>query len=73
MMDNTFYDPVILHLPKLLNEHFLRDSRYRALEIREAQNIPAKKVKQDHQLPAPFEKLQRILDAFGRSLSRILM
>ncbi len=66
MVDNAAHDPILFHLPKLLDKHFLRDSWDRAFEIGEAQNVPAKKVKQDHQLPAPLKNLERALDAFGR-------
>lgn len=73
MVDDTAHDPVLLHLPKLLDQHFLRDSRDCAFEIGEAQNMPAKEVKQDHQLPAPLKELERVLDALGCRFSRILM
>lgn len=73
MMDDAAHDPVRFHLPKLLDQHFLGDSRDRAFEIGEAQNMPAKEVKQDHQLPAPLKKLERVLDTLGCCFSRILM
>jgi hypothetical protein len=39
-------------LAQLLGQHLLRDLRNGAFEIRETQNLAAKKMKEDHQLPA---------------------
>lgn len=71
MMDDAAHDPVLFHLPELLDQHFLGDPRDRAFEIGEAQNMPAEEVKQDHQLPAPLKKLERVLDALGSCFSRM--
>jgi len=73
MVDDTPHNAVLLHLTKLLDQHFLGNRRDCAFEIREAQNMPAKKVKQDHEFPAPLEELEGTLDAFGCRFSRILM
>jgi len=73
MVDYAAHDPVLFHLPQLLDEHFLRDSRNRPFEIGEAQDISAEEVKQDHQLPAPLKKLERVLDALGCCFSGIMI
>lgn len=65
VVDHATHDSVPFHLPKLLDEHFLGYSRDRAFKIGEAQNMPAKEVKQDHELPASLKKLERVLDALG--------
>src|SRR5215831_7119678 len=42
VMNDAPHDPVLFHLPKLLDQHLLRDLRNRALKIREAQDLTAK-------------------------------
>lgn len=73
MVNDAADDPVLLHLAKLLDQHFLGNSLDRALEIGEAQHLSTKEVKQDDELPAPIDQLERILDAFSRGFSRILV
>lgn len=72
-MDDARDDAVALELPKLLDQHLLRDGRNRALEIREAQLPPAEEMEQDHELPATFQHPDRVLDPDGRRRGRVLM
>ena len=46
-----------LHPAKLLDEHLLGNRRDRTFQVRKAQDLAAKQVKQDDQLPAAFEDL----------------
>ena len=62
---------VVLQLPQLLDQHLLRNRRDRPLKFREAQQLAIKKVKQDDELPTPFENLERLLDAFGSGTGRM--
>ena len=66
-------DAVALELPKLLDQHLLRDGRNRALEIREAQRPAAEEMEQNHELPATFQHPDRVLDPDGRQRGRVLM
>jgi hypothetical protein len=63
MMYNAANDPVRLHLPKLLDQHLLRDRRNGSLQLGKSQKISAKEMEQDQQLPAALEDLEGLLDA----------
>ena len=65
MMDDSSDDPIGFHLAKLLDEHFLRNRWDRPLEVREAQDLAAEEMKQDHELPASLQNLEGILDTSG--------
>jgi hypothetical protein len=70
VVDDASDDSIGFHLAKLLDEHLLGNCRDRPFQIREAQHLAAEEVKQDHQLPAPLQNLERILDASGRRTRR---
>jgi len=54
-----------LHPAKLLDEHLLGNRRDRTFQVRKAQDLSAKQVKQDDQLPAAFEDFECVLNALG--------
>ncbi len=54
-----------LHPAKLLDEHLLGNRRDRAFQVGKAQDLAAKQVKQDDELPAAFEDLECVLNALG--------
>ena len=72
-VDDARDDAVALELPKLLDQHLLRDGRNRALEIREAQLPAAEEMEQDHELPSTFQHPDRVLDPDGRRRGCVLM
>jgi hypothetical protein len=49
----------------LLDEHLLGNRRDRTFQVRKAQDLAAKQVKQDDQLPAAFEDFECVLNALG--------
>src|SRR4029453_18379622 len=59
-VDDPRNDAVALELPKLLDQHLLRDGRNRALEIREAQLPAPEEMEQDHELPSAFQHPDRL-------------
>ncbi len=65
MMDDPPNNSVYLHLAKLLDQHLLRDARYRPFEFGESQQIAAEQMEQDYQLPLAFENLERLLYTVG--------
>lgn len=65
-MNETPDNSVSLHLTKLLDKHLLRDGRYCPRQLGKTKNLPAKQVKENHQLPAALKNLQDILDALSR-------
>ena len=71
-MNDARDDAVALELPKLLDQHLLRDGWDRALEIREAHLLAAEEVEQDHELPSTFQHPNRMLDPDGRGRGRVL-
>lgn len=71
-MDYPLDDSIGFQLPKLLREHFLRDRRNRAFQIRESQNLAAEEMEQDQQLPAAFEKSESLLDTLRGGNSCVL-
>ena len=71
-MDHPLDDSVPFQLPKLLCEHFLRDRRNRAFQIREPQNLAAEEMEEDQQLPAAFEKPESLLDTLRGGNRRVL-
>src|SRR5258706_4061361 len=70
MVDDPPDDSIDLHLPELLDEHLLGDSRDRPFQVREAQHLASEEMEQDHQLPAAPQNLEGILDASGRRSRR---
>ena len=58
-------DTIRLHLPQLLNEHFLRNSRDRPFEVGEAQYFAAEEMKEDDQLPPTLQNFECILDTLS--------
>ena len=63
IVNDSPHDPIGFQLAELLREHLLRDPRYRALQVGEAQNLAAEQMEQDQQLPPAFDELERLLDA----------
>ena len=64
-MDGPMNDTIRFHLPQLLNEHFLRNSRDRPFEVGEAQHFAAEEIKKDDQLPATLHYFERIFDTLS--------
>jgi hypothetical protein len=64
-MDDPLDNAVAFQLPELLNQHLLRDGRYRALKIGKAKHLLAEEMEENNQLPAAFQKLEGLLDAAG--------
>ena len=58
-------DAIGLHPAKLLDEHLLGNRRDRAFQVGKAQDLAAKQVKQDDQLPAAFEDFEHVLNTLG--------
>jgi hypothetical protein len=54
MMDDPAHDTIPLHLPELLDEHFLRDRWDRTLKIGKAPQRAVEEVKEDEKLPTPL-------------------
>lgn len=73
MVDDTSDDSIILHLAKLLNQHFLRNPLNCALKIGEAQDVPPKELEQDLQLPAPLKVSERVFNTLRGGFARVLM
>src|SRR6266850_5629327 len=73
MVDDPPDNAVALQLPELLDQHLLRDRRYRPLKIGKAKHLPAKEMEQNYQLPAALQKLERLLHAGGRSGWRVFV
>jgi len=67
MMHDSSDNTIGLHVAKLLDEHLLRNRGNRAFQIREAEHIAAEEMKQDQQLPAPFQDLEGVLDTLSGS------
>ena len=65
LIDSPPNDAVRLHLTKLLDEHFLRNSRYGPFEIREAQYFSTEEMKEDDQFPATLQDFERVLYALS--------
>ena len=63
MVDQPTDNAVALQLPELLDQHLLRDRRYRPLKIGKAKHLPAKEMEQNYQLPAALQKLECLLNA----------
>ena len=72
MMNDAANDPVGFHLAKLLDQHLLRDRRDRALQLGESKHLSAKQMEKDHELPSPFQNLERLLDAARSGDRRVL-
>src|SRR5688572_12857938 len=73
-VDLSTHQPVRLHLPKLLRQHFLRDRPHLPLQLGEPPRAAQQSV-QDHDLPPPADQGERgfgraaVGDAFHRGLS----
>ena len=65
MVHDALHDAITLHLPELLDQHSLRDTWDRSLQVREAQQPAAKEMEQDHELLPAFQHLKRLLHAIG--------
>lgn len=65
MMDDPPDNAVPFHLAKLLDQHFLRDSRDCAFQVGKAQQLAAEKMKQDHKLPPALQQLEGLFNALG--------
>ncbi len=70
-MDRARDDAVALQLTQLLSEHLLRDTGNRTFQIGEALGSSAEEMKEDHQLPTPFEHLEGLLDPARRRCWRV--
>src|SRR6185295_2381629 len=68
---NAHDDAVPLQLTKLLGQHLLRDARNRALEVGEAQRLPAKEMKEDDELPATVQLSDGLFDPGGSRRGRV--
>jgi hypothetical protein len=64
-VEDALDDAIGLHPAKLLDEHLLGNRRDRTFQVRKAQDLAAKQVKQDDQLPAAFEDFECVLNALG--------
>ena len=71
MMDGPPHDPIVLHLAKLLDQHLLRDRGYRPFQIGKSKHVSTEQVKEDHELPAAFQKLERLFDSAGSGVRRV--
>src|SRR5258707_11269208 len=63
MVDDPPDDAVALQLPKLLDQHLLRDRRYSALKIGETKHLLAEQMEENHQLLTALQKFERLLNA----------
>ena len=63
MMDDPPHNPVALHLTKLLDQHLLRDCGYRTFQVGKSKHVSTEQVEKDHELPSPFQKLERLFDS----------
>ena len=64
MVDDPPHHPIVFHLTKLLDQHLLGNRRYGALQLGEAQNLPAEQMEEDHELPSTLENPQDFFDTF---------
>ena len=69
-IDRTLDHPVALQLAQLLDQHLLRDTRDRPLQLGKAQYRAGEQLEDDHHLPPAFENLECGLDARGRHVGR---
>ena len=63
MVDDPPDNAVALQLPKLLDQHLLRDRRYSPLKIGETKHLPAEQMEKNHQLPTALQKLEHLFNA----------
>ena len=73
MVDNPTDHAVVFHLPKLLDQHLLGNRRNSSLQLREAQDLPAKQMEQDEELPSSFEHFERLLYILRGSDGRVFL
>jgi hypothetical protein len=67
-IDGAANHPITFHLPKLLDQHFLRDGRYGAFQVRKAHHSAAEKVKENHQFPPALQDFECTLDTLGADI-----
>jgi len=60
-MDDPPHHPVVFHLAKLLDQHFLGNSGNRPPQLREPQDLLTEQMEKDQELPAALEDLERLL------------
>jgi len=72
MVDNTADDAISLHLPKLLDQHFLRYRRNGALKVRKTHDLSTEKMEENDQFPAPFQHFKGLFCPFSRRGWRVL-
>src|SRR5438046_10698737 len=61
MMDDPPHHPVVFHLAKLLDQHFLGSSGNRPPQLREPQDLLTEQMEKDQELPAALEDFERLL------------
>src|SRR5438046_1301489 len=66
MMDDPPHHPVVFHLAKLLDQHFLGNSGNRPPQLREPQDLLTEQMEKDQELPAALEDLERLLHVPAR-------
>jgi hypothetical protein len=72
-MNEAAYDPVPLHLSKLLNQHLFGHSGNRASQLGKAPGVTAEEMEQDHELPSAFENAQDAFDALRGGCDRVFL
>jgi len=73
MVDKPTHDPVSLHMPQLLNQHFFGHGGDGASEFRKTPHLAAKQMKEDDELPPSFEDSQHLFNAFGGGRLRMFL
>src|SRR6202040_2636731 len=68
----THDDAVRLHSTKLLAKHLLRDVRNCALQVRKAQHLATKQMKEYDKFPASFEKVKGCFHILGGRQWRVV-
>lgn len=71
MVNEAAYDPIRFQLPKLLDQHLLRDARNGSFQIRESLNLTAEQLEENNELPTAFKNPKDVLDASRARLKRI--
>ena len=73
VMNEAAYDPIPLHLSKLLNQHLFGHSGDRAPQLGKAPDVTAEEMEQDHELPSAFENAQHAFDALRGGRDRVFL
>jgi len=73
MVDNPPDNAVAFHLPKLLDQHLLRDRGDGPLKIGETKHLAAEQIEEDDQLPAALQKLESLLNTAGGGDRRVFV